>query len=134
MIKVIDKLICWGNSVYKYLEDGSKEKVLTLKKPKTKYISKEKVLYDYYSLSIVECGEIYYLVNHHGEKLVRIYSKSKTHIIERLNKLVGRNIIVLKSSEDRLKYRDVVNKLHLKQCSYCLSGFKPKSNSKNNNE
>ena len=48
-----------------------------------------------------------------------------------MNKLKSSKIIKIESTEDRQKFRRVINGLKLKQCPYCLSGFKPKVNSQN---
>ena len=78
---------------------------------------------------MIKIDDKFYLTDLNNRKLVRIYSTSATHIIEGLNKLKSMEIIKVRSTEERQKYRRVINGLKLKQCQYCRSGFKPKYNS-----
>lgn len=112
-----------------YENDGSKRKSFTSKRPKTTYISKKELLNKELSLNLLKINNYFYLTDFNGKKLVKIYSTSATHIIEGLNKLKCSKIIKIESTEDRQKFRRVINGLKLKQCQYCSSGFKPKFNS-----
>lgn len=116
-------------SVIIYEEDGSKRKSQVNKRPRTEYISKNDILMQELSLKISEIDGIFYLCTLKEDKFVKIYSESATHIIEGLNKLKANEIIDGKSEEGRKRFRRVVNKLKLKQCPYCGTGFKSKNNS-----
>lgn len=118
--------------VYKvivYENNGSKRESKASKRPKTLYTSKNDLLNKELSLNLSKIDPYFYLTNLEGKKLVRVYSTSATHIIEGLNKLKSSKIIKIESTEDRQKFRRVINGLKLKQYPYCLSGFKPKVNS-----
>ena len=112
-----------------YENNGTKRNTFTSKRPKTPYISKKELLNKELSLKLTKMDDKFYLTDLEGKKLVKVYSTSATHIIEGLNKLKSSEIIKVKSKEDRRKFRKVINGLKLKQCPYCLSGFKPKYNS-----
>ena len=112
-----------------YENDGTKRKTLTSKRPKTLYISKKDLLKEQLSLKLEEIDNNIYLTSLEGKKLVKIYSTSATHITEGLDKLKSRKIIKIETPEERKKFRKVINGLQLKQCPYCISGFKPKHNS-----
>lgn len=112
-----------------YENDGTKRETLTGKRPKTTYISKKELLNKELSLNLTKNNDKFYLTDLKDKKLIRIYSTSATHIIEGLNKLKSSKIIKIESTEARQKFRRVINGLKLKQCPYCLSGFKPKHNS-----
>lgn len=120
------------NMLYKvtiYEEDGSKRTSYVSKRPRTDYISKDDLLKQELSLKIINIDSNHYLCNLKDEKLVKIHSKSATHIINGLNKLKGNETIDVKSKEDKKKFRRVINKLKLKQCPRCGTGFRPKYNS-----
>lgn len=112
-----------------YEKDGSKRISYAPKRIRTEYIPKEELLKNELSLKIIENNKIIYLANLQNKKLVRIYSRSATHIIQGLNKLKSNKIINIKTNEDRNTFRRVINKLQLKQCPFCATGFKPKVNS-----
>lgn len=112
-----------------YENDGTERITHSPKRPKSEYISKEKLLKNELSLKIIENDKKIYLANLEDKKLVRIYSRSATHIIRGLNKLKSEKIINISSNNDRKKFRRILNKLQLKQCPYCATGFKPKVNS-----
>lgn len=119
------------NMLYKvtiYEKDGSKRTSYVRKRPRTNYISKEDLLKQELSLKILNINDHYYLCNLKDEKLVKIYSKSATHISKGLNKLKENGSLEVKSEEGRKKFRRVINKLKLKQCPHCGTGFKPKYN------
>lgn len=112
-----------------YEKDGTERTSYAPKKPRSEYISKEKLLKNELSLKIIEEDQILYLTNLENEKLIRIYSKSATHIIQGISKLKAKQIINIKTNEEKKKFRRVIYKLKLKQCPYCSTGFKPKHNS-----
>lgn len=112
-----------------YEKDGTERISYAPKKPRSEYISKEKLLKNELSLKIIEEDQILYLTNLKNEKLIRIYSKSATHIIQGISKLKAKQIINIKTNEEKKKFRRVIYKLKLKQCPYCSTGFKPKHNS-----
>ena len=112
-----------------YDKNGGKRWSYATKRPRTRYISKEDLLNNEFSLKIVKKDKKIYLADLQDKKLVRIYSRSATHIIQGLNKLKSNKIIKINSEKDKKRYRRVINKLQLKQCPYCATGFKPKANS-----
>lgn len=112
-----------------YEKDGSKRTSYVSKRPRTDYISKEDLLKQELSLKIKNIDDSYYLCNLKDKKLIKIYSKSATDIINGLNKLKDNETLDAKSEEGKKKFRRVINKLKLKQCPQCRTGFKPKHNS-----
>lgn len=112
-----------------YEKDGSKRTSYVSKRPRTDYISKEDLLKEELSLKILNNDNNYYLCDLKDNKLVKIHSKSATNIINGLNKLKDNEILDVKSEECKKKFRRTINKLKLKQCPQCGTGFIPKYNS-----